>query len=225
MVLDKTGKIEETGTPGTQEEPYPGIDAESWTFCHDDTFIDPYPTLDTEEGEVIDSNGEESGQKEIEAQALRCRAIDIVDGKQAMPAKDAYKTTRTTQEQGSLVQLWDYVREERRSRERLRIEQTKDLKKRVEELEEIAAEARRAIREPTKPQGLLLEKPYEVLIRMPPGGQQTVHSGYIPPHGGYVPPGFYTKVQQLQTELMKYDPRYHPERRVEKWTTPYYQLW
>ena len=37
MVLDKTGEIEEPDTHGTQKEPYPGIDAESWTFCHDDT--------------------------------------------------------------------------------------------------------------------------------------------------------------------------------------------
>jgi hypothetical protein len=56
----------------------------------------------------------------------------------------------------------------------------------------------------------------KVSIRIPLKEQQTVLNEYITSQEEYVFSGFYMKIQQLQTELMKYDSKYHSEQQVEK---------
>ncbi len=178
----------------------------------------------TEEKEATDSEDKEFQQKEVEAQALRHWANNIVDKKQVMPAKDVYKL-QMTQEQISFVKLKEYIHEKKQSQKQLHIEQVKNLEKQVKKLKKIAAEAQSVIQELVKSKELWLEKSYEVSIRIPLKEQQTVLNEYITSQEEYVFSGFYIKIQQLQTELMKYDSKYHSEQQVEKWTTSYYQLW
>lgn len=213
-ILDKTGEIEETDTHGTQEVTFPEIETEPWTLEPDDELL---AELSSMTSETIEEDTPEVHwwKEELKAIELRKRARDVLDGKKPMPRKD----TRTTGSQIDYCQLEEYIRDERRSRERERTEKQRGFKDCVEQIEGLAQDANAVTQEPRR------KRPYEIALCVPPGGIKTIHDGYITPDGGYIPPGFYTQLRQLQLELWEYDPSQHPERRLEKEGTTYYHLW